>query len=201
MQYDPKRRKQEDKEPLKPVISGGAKVKKKSSIEKAGGALLEEDVRSAVDYSVKNVFIPAAKRVIYDLFMNILGVSMFGENGAPKITSGGYSSGSGVNAGRVSYNNFSNNQQRNYRASVSDGFDYDRIVYPTAGDAEIVLDSMRDALDRGYIVTVWDLYDLSNVSTTNYLAKKYEWTDLRTARVVRAVDGWGIVLPKPIPVE
>ena len=129
---------------------------------------------------------------------NALGVSLWGQNGAPRTN--GYNGG--TNVARVSYNSFSAQPQQSnsLRASVTNGFDYDKITFNSAGDAELVLNAMRDSLDRGYIVSVADLYDLANISTTNYKVNEYGWNDLRDAKVVRTFDGWGILLPKPSPI-
>lgn len=197
MQYDPNKRvKSEEK--MKPIISGGATVKKKTNVEKAGKVFLEEDIHSVGTYIFKDVLVPATKKLFYDMVTNALGVSLWGQNGAPRTN--GYN---GSNGARVSYNSFSAQPQQSnsLRASVTNGFDYDKITFNTAGDAELVLNAMRDSLDRGYIVSVGDLYDLAGVSTTNYAVNKYGWNDLRDSKVVRTFDGWSILLPKPSPID
>ena len=101
----------------------------------------------------------------------------------------------------MNLSNNGNQQTNNYRANPSTGWDYDKITFTSAGDAELVLDAMRDSLDRGYIVSVADLYDLAGISTSNYMVKKHGWDDLSLAKVARTFDGWSIVLPKPTPIE
>ena len=197
MQVDPAKRKQQENK-MTPVISGGAKLKKQTGVEKASKVFLEEDIKSVGSYICKDVILPATKKLLYDMVTNALGISLWGQNGAPRNNNGG------SNVARVSYNSFSNNgnqQKNNYRANPSTGWDYDKITFTSAGDAELVLDAMRDSLDRGYIVSVADLYDLAGISTSNYMVKKYGWDDLSLAKVARTFDGWSIVLPKPTPIE
>ena len=82
-------------------------------------------------------------------------------------------------------------------------FDYDDISFDSRGDAELVLDQMRDLVDgdRGFgLVTVADMYDLAGLQAP-FTARKYGWFNLRTAEVIRGRDGFYIRLPKAMPID
>ena len=79
--------------------------------------------------------------------------------------------------------------------------DYDDIIFDNRGDAEAVLSSMEDVIDQYGVVSIADLFDLAEVSNSNYAMNNYGWTDLRTANVVRVRDGYILKLPRALPIK
>jgi hypothetical protein len=181
-----------EREKVKPVVTAGAVTTKKKE-----GVILKEDVSDVKNYIVKDVIIPTAKKLLYDVVTNALGISLYGTADFKR------GNGSGTPAGRVSYQKYYSDDRNGSAVSSrtsSYGFDYDKLVFDNPGDAEIVLQAMDDMLDQGYIVSIADLYDLAGVSCTNYAANKYGWTDLKSAKAIRVREGWVLRLPKPMPI-
>lgn len=180
---------------IKPVVSGTAKTKKKSEVKKLTDIFVAEDISSVKSYVVMDVLIPAVKKAISDIVTNGIDMILYGE------TSHSKKHGS---ASKVSYGGFykSDRDRRDYRENRGrSALDYDDIVFDSRGDAEAVLSAMDEVIERYKFVTVADLYDLAEVTTTNYAANKYGWTDIRGAQVVRVRDGYMIKLPRALPLD
>lgn len=173
------------------VISGTARTKKKSELRKFVGLFLPEDAESLKSHILMDVLIPAAKKAVSDGVDLIL----YGEAGRNRKNTG---------ASKVSYRSYYDRRDdRRDRPPTwtRSGFDYDDVIFDTYGDAELVLSSMDEVISQYGVVSVLDFYDLSNVHTDNYAADKYGWTDLRSASVVRAREGYIVKLPKAQPLN
>ena len=180
---------------VNPVISGQAKTKKKSGFRKIADALIVEDAANVKTYIFNDVVIPSIKKTINDLVTNSLEMFLFGKSGGTKTTS----------ASKISYRSYyegkrTPTQDRSTR--YGDGLDYDDIEFETRGDAESVLSSMYDVIDRYNVVSVGDFYDLANIQTSNYNLNNYGWTNLNGARVVSTGNGYVIRFPtRAIPIN
>lgn len=179
------------------VVVGAVKQRKKTSVQRLRDIFIAEDVSNVKDYIFMDVLVPAVKKAIDDIVSE--GIHMLLYKGDPRR------SGSRPSTSRINYGSFSNREsdrRENRRESGSrNGFDYNDIVFDTRGDAESVLDAMQDILDQYGVVSVGDLYDLSDVSIDNYMANKYGWTDLRRAEAIRVRDGYIIKLPRALPIK
>lgn len=181
---------------LSKVVSGTAKLKKKSETRKFADAILSEDVSNVKSYVVMDVIIPAIKDLIYDIVTN--GVDMVLFNGERHH---GKKRGT---ASKISYGSFyrgSEDRDRREYSRVRNGFDYDDIIFDSRGDAEAVLTAMEDIIDQYGTVSVGDLYELAEVTTNNYAVNKYGWSDLRSAQAVRVREGYMLKLPRALPLN
>lgn len=190
---DAAKRTPEDKK-ITPVVSGAAKVKKKSEVKKLTDVFISEDISTVKSYALMEVLVPAIKKAISDIVTNGIDMILYGEaghskkHGASKISYGSYYKG--------------DRERRDYTANrVRGALDYDDIIFDTRGDAEAVLTAMDDVIEQYGVVSVGDLYDLAEVSTTNYAVNKYGWDDIRSASVVRVRDGYMIKLPRALPLR
>ena len=78
---------------------------------------------------------------------------------------------------------------------------YDIITFETRGEAEGVLDEMRNVIDTYNWVTVADMYDIADLTAPSHTANKFGWTNLASADVTRSRDGYIIKLPKASPID
>ena len=183
-----------DREKLAPVVSGSAKAKKRSVSSKLVNIFFPGDVKSVKQSVVQDVIIPTVKNIMLDsLEMILFPDGRVGKRGK----SGGILGGT-----RVSYGSYYEKGEKAVRTIKSrmDVFDYDDVEFETRGDADAVLFALDDVIERYGSASVGDLYDLSQVSTTNYAVNKYGWTDLRDATVVAIRGGgWTIRLPRAEP--
>lgn len=183
-----------DKKKVKKVVSGKAKMRKKSELSKLTGVLISEDASNVKSYIFTDVIIPAIADLIEDVVVNGIRMIIRGESGSSKKRSGSY----------VSYRDYSNKDRRDDRRSsgrdIRNTPDYRDIIFDNRGDAEDVLDNMQELIDTYDMVTVADLYDLAGL-TGSFTDNKYGWNNIRTAKVVRVRDGYKLDLPRALVVD
>lgn len=176
----------------KPIVSG--KVKKKNALQKASDSIFSEDVSNVKTYILRDVLLPAFKKLIDDVVSDGIHMILYGDSGRGNRPSQG---------SRVSYGSYYNSNRRDYTPDPRsrNGLDYDTVTFNSRSDAEAVLNAMDDIIAQYQMVSVADFYDLCDISTNNYTLNSYVWTepDIRRAVVVRGYDGWQIKLPKPSP--
>ena len=172
------------------VVKGQVKSKKKN---KFADTFISEDAASVKEYIIFDVLIPAAKNAISDMVTTGIQMMLYGE-----VRGGSKSKGT-----KVSYSKYYDDRRdRDYdrRSRTRSGYDYDEIILESRAEAEEVLNSMDDLLERYGLVSVADLYDLVGI-TGNYTDNKYGWTNLRHASVQRLRDGYLLKLPRAIPLD
>lgn len=181
---------------VKPVVTGVAKVKKKSEFRKFADNFISEDAHSVGDYIFKDVIIPGIVKLVTDSIKDGVDIIFKGASSRNSRNSGGYA------GNYISYNNFSNqnNVRRTSAPSAKPVHSPSDITLPSRSDAEAVLNQLKDILQAYGAVTVADLYDSCNISHS-FTDVKYGWTDLRNADVARDSDGWYIKLPNAYPLD
>ena len=174
------------------VVTGGTKLRKKSTLAKTVNAFLPGDVDDVKRYVLMDVLIPTIKLTISDVVRNAVDM-LLGVNTTPRS-----SSPAGT---RVSYRSYYD--ARDDRREItslrprSTPYSYDDVVFDRYDDAAEVLLRMRELVSRFDAVSVADLFDMTG-HAGNYTDNKYGWTDLSDARVERISDGYIIRLPRPI---
>lgn len=175
------------------LISGSAKVRKKTSLQKFTDVFVPDDTNKVKDYIVQDILVPAVKDVILDVVKSLLGVS------------GTSSKNSGTNgASKISYRRFYETNNNNRVDSTSRNrnyYDCDTIILDNYAEADAVLTGMEEIISTYGLVSIADYYELVGVKG-EYTDNKYGWTDLRTAKLVRERDGgYSIKLPRAIPID
>lgn len=172
------------------VVNGKVKSKKKN---KFADTFISEDAASVKEYIIFDVLIPAAKNAISDMVTTGIQMMLYGEVRGTSKTKGS----------KVSYSKYYDDRRdRDYdrRSRTRAGYDYDEIILESRAEAEEVLNSMDELLERYGLVSIADLYDLVGI-TGNYTDNKYGWTNLRHASVQRLRDGYLLKLPRAIPLD
>lgn len=179
------------------VVTGVAKTKKKSELKKFTDVFISEDASNVKSYILLDVVVPTAKKLFSDIVTTALDMLLYGESR--------HSRRSGGSSSKVSYRSYYEKDRDRFRdrdtARAGSGFDYDEIIFDSFGDAEIVLTEMENVIESYGFVSVADLYDLADVTNHNYLANRYGWTNLSSAKTVPVRDGYIIKLPKARPLE
>lgn len=172
------------------VVSGKARTKKNPG-KKIKNAIVASDSKTIGSYIFADVLIPRLKDIIAETIKSSADIAIYGEAGASKRKQG--------SASKIQYNSLYNGPARTAPSlpQRNNSLDYDDIVFDTRGDAERVLEAMFDILNTYDSVSVLDLYDLADVSCTNYQANKYGWKALGGAKTERTRDGsYALVLPR-----
>lgn len=189
-----------ERKKVEKVISGTAKVKKKSELRKFADNFISEDVGNVKDYLVKDVIIPTVVDFIEDIVVGGIRTLLRGDAGRRD------SRDRRSYGGSPSYVNYTRYSDRRDDRGPRDnqtrrGYGYDDVVVNSRADAEAVIEQMDGIVDTYGMVSVADLYDLVGMSS-NYTDNNYGWTNIRNAEPVRLRDGgWMIKMPRAIPIK
>lgn len=172
-------------------ITSEEPIRRKKGIgSKFRSTFLGGDARSATEYVIFGVLIPAAKDAIAEAGAQGIERLVFGESRSRKRTSApsGY--------GKIDYTSPSKGKGRpDISRRARSQHEFDEIVLTSRQEAENVVDRLFDLLDRYNSVSVADLYDLVGVRST-HTDHKWGWTDLRGATVARVRNGYLLDLPE-----
>lgn len=192
-------KKEEKKEEVKKIVEGAANVKpvKESAFKRFKNNLFAGDANSVVGYLTSEVLLPALKDLIVDTGSKGLEKMMYGEVKSKRRSSDGKS--------RFSYNNPIDVRSRPTggrvpppsRAMGGRRHMVGEVYLETRGDAERVLETMSELIDRYGVASIADLYGLLGVES-NYIDNNWGWTELMFANVMQTANGWLLDLP---PVE
>lgn len=198
-EFKPNSYKSKTEEPKKPekkvekVVTGTVTTKKKSEFSKFAGNFIAEDAGNLGNYILQDVLIPALKNTIEDIVTKGIRMFLRGDTGERR---------SGTSASKVSYRSYYEGDRRYAEPTrTKSAFDYDELIFPTRGDAELVLDALNDILETYRVASVADFYELANVTNNNYQAHKYGWTDIGGARVMPVREGYMIKMPRALPIN
>lgn len=181
---------------IKRAVLGSVKVKKKNEIQKFADIFISEDIASVKSYILIDVLVPAVKKAVSDIVTNGIDMILYGETGKNEKKSTG---------SKKSYRNYhergNEHKSNHFKSAKLDKYDYDDLIFETRGDAEAVLDAMNDIISQYGVVSIGDLYDLSNITTDNYAVNNYGWTDIRGCKSIRVRDGYVLKLPSVLPIN
>lgn len=173
------------------VISGTAKIKKKSAFRRMYESFIVKDVGDINEYVFMDVMLPAVKNTILD----VLSMLFFGNS------RGGRGPVLGSRAPYVSYENkYSNKPTVNSAVQVRAGFAYEDILFATLSDAKDVYDRASEALEMYNILSVFDLYDMAGIRENDFTNNKYGWSTIVGADIVQTRGGYLLKMPRPMPI-
>lgn len=176
------------------AISGNAKVKDKSGMQKFTDVFISEDAGNVKKFILLEVLIPSLKKAISDIVTNGIDMILYGQAGTSKR--------SGSPASKVSYRSYYEKPQERagYDYSPRTSYDYKNIILDTRPEAEEVLSRMDEIVSMYGMVSVADLYDLVGI-TGEHTDNKYGWKDIRSASVVHVRDGYLLKFPRALPFD
>lgn len=176
------------------IISGQAKVRKRSELRKFTDIFLPEDVEDVKTYIIRDVIIPKVRDMLHDIGAEAWD-SLWGIKGG---------SSRSVNASHVSYRQYYDKKNKVSTPSSSSrvgyGFRPEDTVLESRGEAEDVLTRMDEMISMYGTVSIADFKDMCGV-TPLYTDNKYGWTDVRSASIVRIREGYVIKMSRPMPLD
>lgn len=184
-----------EKKPVKKVVKGGVKVRKKSPARKFTDIFISDDVTNVKSYILMDVVVPTVKKLIFDTIRDGAEMLIYGE------AKRGNSGKKPYHSNYISYDRFSD---RDYRPSSSykqketyiSPFEYE---FDSRTDAENVLIELKNMLHEYGMVSIADLTEMLQI-TGEYTDNRYGWTNLDNARISRTRDGYILDLPKARPI-
>lgn len=182
--------KQEPKK-IERVVTG--EVREKKSLLKS---FLAEDLGTVGGYILSDVIVPNVKKAVLDTVSNGFEMLLYGEVRSAKS--------SNTLGSRVSYNKIYDGRQNSVAARSETSnrrLDYMRLIFDSKSEAEAVLTSLIDIIDRYEVCAVSDLYEtIGRSGDAEFTDNKYGWTNLGSAQVLRERDGYWLKLPKAMPI-
>lgn len=186
-----KKSKENQEKRVEKVIEGEVRTRKPSWRDRFSHAFLSEDSNTVVSYVVMEVLIPAAKNMVSDAVSQGIERILFGDS-RPRSTS---------RLGQTNYTRFSDRAARpelSRRARAT--HDFNDVILESRGEAEDVLDRLRDLISQYDVASVNDLYDLVGL-TGEFTDDKWGWYDLRSASVRAIRGGYLLNLPRTQPIS
>lgn len=183
------------------VTSANAVRRRRSLGKQFRSTFIGGDGKTAMQYVIFNVFIPAAKETLVEGAHSWIEKLVYGDH-RPRRGGGGPMSGA---LGYVSYNRMGRQPQRDDRPPMPQTLSrmsrarqsFDEIIIPSRQEAEEVLDRLFDLISKYDTATVADLYELTGLSSS-HTDHKWGWEELRGASVGR-IRGGGYLLNLPEP--
>lgn len=169
------------------VISGNARIKKKTEIQKFTSLFIPDDMDS-VRTSISSIIVSGIKRIVLDTITTML-------TGEARSS---YSSSR--RASRVSYDKYYEEPVVRSNGRMASVMNTDDVIFETRSEARDVLDAMDDIISRYRVASVGDFYDLAGL-TYDYTLDSYGWDNLRNAKISETRDGYIIRMPKARPIK
>lgn len=190
-----------DRKIISPVVSGSAVRRKRSLRKQFKETFVAGDARTAIQYVVFDVLLPAAKDMVVEAGSQGIEKLIFGDSrrrGSTRPPSGP--------TGHISYNRYSTgpSRQTGPQRAISRQSrarqNFDEIVLDERHEAEEVIDRLFELVDRYETASVADLYELVGLAAV-HTDNKWGWTDLHGAGVTRVRGGYLLDLPEPEPFD
>lgn len=195
--------KQQEEKKIEKVVSGTVKTRERKGFRRFIDNFLNSDIETVREYIITEVILPSLKNTVSDVVSNGIDMLLFEESRGRSNRNGRNHRNSNSNS-RTSYNAYYNSNSRNSSSSHYSGYGnrytINDIILDSRGEAEDVLDNLRNIIDEYDSASVADFYDLVGVHTS-YTDNGYGWYNINSAAIVRTPDGFLLKLPKPVPLD
>lgn len=182
---------------IEKVVTGEVRRRKKPLGKRFVETFVRGDAQSAWSYVMFDVLIPAAKDMVADAVSQGAERMLYGETRSRSRATSHQSAG-----GYHNYTRYASpltkprEEARTMTRKARATHDFDEIILATRIEAEEVLDRLSQLVDQYGTVSVADLYDLLDVSSS-YTDNNWGWTDVSTSSVVHVRGGYLLDLPRP----
>lgn len=190
---------EEERTPLEQITTEPVIKRKKGLGRKFKEAMTGDDARSVGQYVFFDVIIPQLKNLLEDTINEGIHRALHGNvsgRARPIVSLGG-----GKND-YVPYNRVgSKPEQKALSSRARATHDFDEIILNSRGEAEMVLQGLKNQIQKYGAATVSDLYDLVGQST-QFTDNNWGWFSLAGSTVDRAGrQGYLLTLPAPEPLN
>lgn len=192
---------QEERAPVKPIVSSPVTRKKKSLGQKFADTFIGNGVTDLKGYIINVAIVPTVKTLVCRLMQDIPQLIFFGRTGGP-----------------VGYTNYSSSQPPWDTRRGSSGYRYDKIgveasYYPTArtyqqpnykfddiivgtaAEAESIRSEMLDRIEVYGAVTVAEVNDMLRVPS-EAIDNDWGWYNIASCQIKQVRNGWMVSLPR-----
>lgn len=156
------------------------------------------DFKGSMLWVAREVLLPAAKNMVFDAWSEGGKRVLWGETRRHSRSTGypGYTP-------RISYNTPVNRDPRLSYPGPSQAspmqrerLDLGQLIFSSREDAEMVIDTLRDIIERYEVASVGDLHELMGLASP-FTDNKWGWTNLTQVAIRQIREGYLIELPNP----
>lgn len=181
-----------------PKVVAGKVTRRKPPLGKRFREIFIGDTDQGVfDFVFGTILVPAMKDMITDAVSAGVERMIFGD--AREARRQRPSAGAFGNSNHTNYNRYSSNQRRpdpQPMARRRETHNFDQIIFASWEEANDVLKTMWDIIQKYDAISVKDLYEMVG-EEFHYTDEKFGWTRLGNARVQRVSSGYLLNLPAP----
>lgn len=193
-------------EKLEQITTGPVVVRKAGLGRRFKDAFTGDDGRSVAQHVLWDVVIPAAKDMVYDAGLEVLGRSLGIERGSSRRNSVINYNNVSTLASKINYSKPGimqdpRERERRTERNVTRGrADLQDIILAERVQADAVIAKLQDLITRYGQATIADVFDLVGM-TGEFTDEKFGWVNLDGARPRRISDGYLLDLPRPIQLD
>lgn len=185
--------KAEERKKIEKVVKSRVTTQKKSLGQKFGETFLSDESGGVGLYIFNDVLIPALKDTFVDMVEGAINMAFYGDT---RRRSRGRSSFSRGSVERISYDDrFGSHSKRRSAPRGRARYEMDNLVFDSRADADTLLDTLTEYLDKYDSVSVGDVFESLDIPTqANDF--RYGWYELGGAHIRKSRNG-GYVLEMP----
>lgn len=182
------------------VVTGEVIVRKKPLASRFKDVFVGGDAKSAGNYVVSSVLIPALRNMVVDAVTTGIRRIMSDDrpSGYSGLSTGGkftYTTTSASYKDSMTRPSISSNPQVQRTAQQA----VDELVFTNRDDAQKVLDGLDFIVDQYGWASVLDFNELMGLRST-HIDEKWGWPTLAQAKIEQIREGWLLAMPKPQPI-
>lgn len=185
--------KAEERQKIEKVVKNRVTTQKKSLSQKFGETFLSDESGGVGSYIFNDVLIPALKDTFVDMVEGAINMAFYGDT---RRRSRGRSNISRTSIERIPYDDRFDSRSR--RRSAPRGrarYEMDNLIFDSRADADMLLDTLTEYLDKYDSVSVGDVFESLDIPTqANDF--RYGWYELGGAHIRKSRNG-GYVLEMP----
>lgn len=179
---------------LDPVVTGTAKIRKRSKKQRFKDEFVVEDAKKVKSYLWTAVIVPSIKDTVWNLITKGLKMFLYRSGEGPANQPGVPTA-----TPYIAYNSIYKSPAAQTYPVARTPYNYGEVIIPNRAEADKVLREMYERIRTGGVATIGDLYQLCGLPT-DYPDFTYGWRDLTGAHVVGTDGGYLISLPRPFPI-
>ena len=182
------------KAPVEPIVTGAKKVQRPAT-RRFLDFMFAESPKEASKRIGREIIAPTIKRGVEEALNNFISGMMWGDSANRPISTvaKGMIMRGGTNYNAISS---SNSMALARQASPPSSGNYQDLAFEDIQFAEILLAGLFERLNDYRVVTVADLYELANISTSPS-DERFGWISLDGARISKRREGYLLELPRP----
>lgn len=185
------------------IVDGTVVQRKKPFMRRLRETFIAGDVVNIKEYVLFDVLIPAVRDMFTDAMIQTVERTFNGDSRSSSRRMARRSPGvtNHINYSRPGSSPLRRNEPREVSRNARATHDFNEIILDSYAEADMVIDKMRDIIERYGKVSVAELYGLVGI-TPDFTDERWGWIELRNAGVSRLRGSQYLLnLPDPDPIR